>query len=132
MDWRAPVSKTGIWASVVATMLSAFATSRPLIEPDLVELAGDIGRVLLNLQVIARGDDLLLVAAKLHVVEGYLGGKAHLDIPQVLDGSLDVRARRLHIPADTAEKVELPCRVETGLVQVARTPVGSIEEPDCR
>ena len=96
------------------------------VEPDLVEPAGDVGRMLLHLQIVARGDDLLLVSAELHVVEGYLGDEAHLDVPQVFDGSLDVGARRFHVPADAAEKVELPRRVQAGQVQVAGASVRAV------
>ena len=81
MDWRAPVSKTGIWASVDGHGAFRVCHVEAAVEPDLVELAGDVGRMLLHLQIVARGDDLLLVSAKLHVVEGHLGDEAHLDVP---------------------------------------------------
>ena len=122
MDCRAPVSKTGIWS--LRRRHDAFRVCHveAAVEPDLIELAGDVGRVLLYLQIVARRDDLLLVAAELHVIESHLGDEAHLDVPQVLDGGLDVCACRFDVPADTSEKVELPCRIEAGLIQVAGHP----------
>jgi hypothetical protein len=96
------------------------------VEPHFIEPAGDVGRVLLLLQIIDGGDNLLLVSPELHVIEGYLGDEAHLDIPQVLDGCLDVGACRFDVPANSSEKVELPRRIHTGLVEVAGTATGVV------
>ena len=87
-------------------------------EPHGPPLPGDLGGVLLGLQVVLSDHDLLLRPAELHVIEPHFGHEADLDVAKAFHGRLDVRGSRLDIAAHPAEHVQFPDGVQTGLEEI--------------
>ncbi len=79
-------------------------------EAALESLAGQVGAVLLGLEVPLGDGDLLLEAAQVDVVESDLGGQRHQDIQAGVYGGFEVRGGGLDAPPRRRRRCPVPRR----------------------